>query len=134
MTGGHLIGKHGDEVILQKIGITLAGHPTPDEYCAIGCRKILDFAEGITARDLVFTIGANGFSSLLTLPPKGITMREVKDLTYMMQIEKGVPTGELNTIRNHIDAMKGGRFSRYFCSRKNDPHRGNRPRACAWRS
>ncbi len=118
LTGGHLIGKHGDEIIVKKIGVTLAGHPTPDEYCCIGCRRILEFAKDITNRDLVFTVGANGFSSLLTLPPDGITVDEVKELTYMMQIEKGVATEELNTIRNHIDLMKGGRFSRYFAPAK----------------
>jgi glycerate-2-kinase len=114
LTGGHLIGKHGDAKLCRKIGVTLGGHPTPDEYCAIGCRRILEFARDITQRDLVFTVGANGFSSLLTLPAEGITMEEVEYLTYMMQIEKGVATEELNTIRNHVDQMKGGRFSRHF--------------------
>ena len=35
-------------------------------------------------------------------------------MTYMMQIEKGVATEELNVIRNHVDQMKGGRFARHF--------------------
>ncbi len=114
LTGGHLIGKHGDEIILNKIGVTLGGHPTPDEGCAEGCRKILALSKDITERDLVFTVAANGVSSLLTLPAEGITLQQVHDLTYMMQIEKGVPTAELNTIRNHIDQMKGGRLSKHF--------------------
>ena len=40
-------------------------------------------------------------------------MEDVRQLTYMMQIERGVPTGDLNPIRNHIDQMKGGRFARH---------------------
>ena len=50
LTGGHVIGKHGDEIILKKIGVTLGGHPTPDECCAEGCRKILALAKDITGK------------------------------------------------------------------------------------
>ncbi len=114
LTGGHIIGKYGDEIICERIGVTLGGHPVPDENCAVGCRKILDLCRAMTKDDLVFTIACNGVSSLLTLPVPGITMDEVTRLTYMMQIERGAPTGDLNAIRNHIDVMKGGRASRYF--------------------
>jgi glycerate-2-kinase len=69
---------------------------------------------GLTSDDLVFTIGTNGFSALLTLPSDGISMEDVRQVTYMMQIERGVPTGDLNPIRNHIDQMKGGRLSRHI--------------------
>jgi glycerate 2-kinase len=41
-------------------------------------------------------------------------MADVQKTTYMMQIERGVPTGDLNPIRNHLDLMKGGRISRYI--------------------
>lgn len=114
LTGGHIIGKHGDDLICRKIGVTLAGHPVPDKYCVEGCEKIYELSKDITERDLVFTVVGNGVSSLLTWPAEGIDIDEVSDLTYMMQIEKGVVTSELNTIRNHVDRMKGGRFSRYF--------------------
>jgi glycerate 2-kinase len=114
LTGGHIIGKHGDAMECKKIGVTLAGHPVPDKYCVEGCKKIYEISKDITERDLVFTVVGNGVSSLLTWPSEGIDIDEVSDLTYMMQIEKGVTTEELNTIRNHVDRMKGGRFSRYF--------------------
>ncbi len=114
LTGGHVIGKHGDEVILERIGVTLGGHPVPDENCAIGCRKILDLCRDLRPEDLVFTLAANGVSALLTLPAPGITLEEVRQVTYRMQIERGVPTQDLNPIRNHIDVMKGGRIARYI--------------------
>ncbi|MCE5255688.1 MAG: DUF4147 domain-containing protein [Spirochaetaceae bacterium] len=114
LTGGHVIGKYGDEIILERIGVTLAAHPVPDENCIRGCQEIVKLAEGITERDLVITIIGNGGSSLLTYPADGITLQEVVDFTHMMQIEKGVPTHELNIIRNHIDRMKGGRLSKLF--------------------
>jgi glycerate-2-kinase len=112
LTGGQVIAKHGDDVICERIGVTHGAHPVPDEGCATGCRRILEMCRGLTEDDLVFTLGTNGFSALLTLPADGISMDEVRQLTYMMQIERGVPTGDLNPIRNHIDRMKGGRFAR----------------------
>jgi glycerate 2-kinase len=114
LTGGHVIGKHGDEVVLDRIGVTLGGHPVPDKYCAIGCQKILEMCQDLRPEDLVFTIAANGVSALLTLPVPGITIEEVQQVTYRMQIERGVPTQDLNPIRNHIDMMKSGRISRYI--------------------
>jgi glycerate 2-kinase len=112
LDGGHVIAKHEDEQLCQRIGVTYGAHPVPDECCAEGCRRILALCRDLTDRDLVFTIGASGISSLLTLPADGITLDEVSQLTYLMQIEKGVPTGDLNQVRNHIDAVKGGRITR----------------------
>jgi glycerate 2-kinase len=114
LTGGHVIGKHGDDVILERIGVTLGGHPVPDDYCAVGCRRIIEMAQGLTEEDLVFTLAANGISSLLTLPVDGINMAEVTQLTYLMQIDRGAPTGDLNQVRNHLDQMKGGRITRHL--------------------
>lgn len=118
LTGGHVIGKYGDSTDLNKIGITLAAHPTPDENCVKGCHEIKKLAENITGRDLVITVIGNGGSSLLTDPAEGIQIEEIEKFTYMMQIEMGVPTIELNVVRNHIDRMKGGRLARLFSRAK----------------
>lgn len=114
LTGGHVICKHGDEKILKKIGITAGSHPTPDEYCIEGSKKIVEIAEHVTDRDLVFTAITNGGSSLLTLPVDGVELSDVIELTRLVQIEYGVPTSELNCLRNHIDQLKGGKILRLF--------------------
>jgi glycerate 2-kinase len=114
LTGGHVIGKHGEEILCKKIGVTLAGHPVPDACCVEGCEKIVELARDITRRDLVFTITGSGCGSLMTCPAGDISIRDIADFTYMMQIEKGVPTGDLNQVRTHIDRLKGGRLSRLF--------------------
>jgi len=114
LAGGHVIDKKGHGVILRRIGVTLGGHPTPDEDCARGCERILEMTKGLKREDLVFTIAANGISSLLTMPVPGVSMEEVRRMTYIMQIERGTPTGDLNPIRNHLDMMKSGRISRYI--------------------
>jgi glycerate-2-kinase len=111
LTGGHIIAKHGDDLILERIGVTFGAHPVPDEGCVSGCQKIVEMSRGLTKRDLVFTIAANGISSLLTLPVPGVTLEEVRQVTHLMQIERGAPTADLNPVRNHLDQIKGGRFA-----------------------
>jgi glycerate 2-kinase len=71
-------------------------------------------SKGLTGKDLVFTIACNGVSALLTKPVPGVTLEDVRRTTYVMQIERGVPTGDLNPVRNHLDVMKGGRLSMYL--------------------
>lgn len=112
LTAGHVIGKHGEDIICKKIGVTLAGHPVPDEDCVKGCKAIEKMVRSLNERDLVFTIFGSGCGSLFTYPADDISIKDISDFTYMMQIEKGVPTSELNQIRAHIDKFKGGRLLR----------------------
>lgn len=114
LTGGHIIDKHGGEMILARIGVTFGAHPVPDEGCVRGCQRILEMTRGLREDDLVFTVVCNGVSSLLTLPVPGVSLEDVRQTTYIMQIDRGAPTGDLNPIRNHLDMMKGGRFSQYI--------------------
>ncbi len=114
LTGGHVIGKHGDPMLLKKIGVTLAGHPLPDDFCMEGCEKICAWSKDITERDLVITIAGSGISSLLTWPIEGVSIAEMREFTRMMQQEKGIITEDLNCIRTHLDRMKGGKISRLF--------------------
>lgn len=114
LTGGHVIAKHGEEIVCKRIGVTLAGHPVPDKCCVEGCRKIEALARNMTERDLVFTITGSGCGSLMTYPAGNITLEDIARFTRMMQIEKGVPTSDLNHVRTHIDRLKGGRITRMF--------------------
>jgi len=114
ITGGCVIPKHGDEIILERIKVIPGAHPVPDEGCVEGCREILRMCQGLREDDLVFTVIGNGVSSLLTLPVPGVSLEDVRKTTYIMQIERGAPTGDLNAVRNHLDMMKGGRISRYL--------------------
>jgi glycerate 2-kinase len=114
LAGGHVIGKHGDPILLERIGVTLGGHPVPDEGCVLGCQRIQAMCRDLRAEDLVFTCVGNGVSALLTLPVPEVSLEDVRRTTYLMQIERGAPTQELNPIRNHLDQMKGGRISRHI--------------------
>lgn len=114
LAGGHVIDKKGHPIILRKIGVTLGGHPTPDEDCVRGCERILEITKDLTEKDLVFTCVSNGVSSLLTLPVPGLSVADLRRTTMVTQVERGMPTRILNPIRNHLDRMKGGRISRYI--------------------
>ena len=112
LAGGHVIAKHGDEPLLSRIGVTYGAHPVPDDGCVVGCQRILELCRDLGPKDLVFTMVGNGVSSLLTLPVEGVTLEEVRQLTYLGQIDRGMPTQYLNRVRNHLDLMKGGKITR----------------------
>jgi glycerate 2-kinase len=112
ITGGCVIDKKGGAMILERIEVIFGAHPVPDEECVRGCNRIVELIGDLTERDLVITLVSNGVSSLLTLPIEGITLTEVQRVTSVLQIEKGVRTLDLNTIRNHVDQLKGGRITR----------------------
>lgn len=114
LTDGVIIVKHGDRPKLKRIQVCYGAHPVPDEGCVEGCERIRTLSRQVTEQDVVFTIIANGGSSLLTLPEEGISLADVQKLTAMMQIEKGIATVELNVVRNHLDQLKGGKLSRLF--------------------
>ena len=105
--------------------MVLGAHPVPDEGCVRGCQRIVELISNLTERDLVITLAGNGVSSLLTLPVEGVTLDEVRQVTHLMQIERGALTGKLNPIRNHLDQLKGGRITRLL-----QPARS--VHVCAW--
>lgn len=112
ITAGCVIDKHGGPMILEHIEVIYGAHPVPDEGCVKGCERIVELISNLTERDLVITMAGNGVSSLLTLPVEGVTLDEVRQVTHVMQIERGAHTGKLNPIRNHLDQLKGGRITR----------------------
>lgn len=114
LTGGVVIDKHGTPRSLERIEVVYGAHPIPDEGCARGCERILDIARDLCPDDLVFTLMGNGVGSLLTLPAEGVSIEDVRQVVYAYQIERGGPTVDLIPIRNHLDRMKGGQFSRYL--------------------
>ena len=114
LTGGIVILKHGDEHRLRRIRVVFGSHPVPDQSCVDSSRQLTEMIRSsrLTGRDLVFTIMGNGSSSLMTLPWEGLSVEEVKEVTRILQIEKGLATPALNMVRNQLDQLKGGRITR----------------------
>jgi glycerate 2-kinase len=84
-----------------------ASHPLPDEGSLEGARKALEMASGAGPKDLVFICVSGGGSALLSHPAEGISLEEKRTVTRML-LRSGADIGELNTVRKHLSAVKGG--------------------------
>ena len=88
-----------------------AGHPIPDERGVAGARQIAQLLEQATERDLVIALISGGGSALLTLPAEGISLAELQALTGIL-LRCGANINEINTLRKHLDQVKGGGLAR----------------------
>jgi len=111
LTAGYINVKYGYTKPLRSIQITEAGHPFPDEAGRRGAEKITGLVSGAREKDLVFFLISGGGSALLPVPAKGIPLEEKKQVTKLL-LESGATIDEINAIRKHISAVKGGQLAR----------------------
>jgi len=100
--------------LAQRIDVVEAAHPVPDAAGLAATRRVLDLAKGLTADDLVICLISGGGSSLLTLPaqwPGGVIALEDKQRINRTLLESGATIGEMNCVRKHLSAVKGGRLA-----------------------
>ena len=96
---------------LPKIEYIEASHPVPDARSVEAARRALEMAGKAGEKDLVFVCISGGGSSLLTLPADGITLEKKRRLTDDL-LRAGASIGELNAVRKHLSAVKGGRLAK----------------------
>lgn len=106
ITAGHVNAKKGDSVALKRIGVTLAGHPLPDERSVAGARKIVEVAQKARKGDIVFFSESGGGSALLTLPAPGLTLQDLQDLNRVLYFEHGATMWETNAVRNLLTVLR----------------------------
>ena len=94
----------------QRIDVVEASHPVPDAAGLAAAQRILQLTEGLTADDLVLCLISGGGSALLTLPCDGLTLEEKQKINRQL-LESGAHIGEMNTVRKHLSAIKGGRLA-----------------------
>ncbi len=111
ITKGLVNVKYEHLVPLQTIRIHEAGHPVPDEAGVQGTRRIIDLLESATEFDLVLCLISGGGSALLPAPAEGLTLQQKQDVTSLL-LQCGATINEINTIRKHISAIKGGQLAR----------------------
>jgi glycerate 2-kinase len=88
-----------------------AGHPLPDAGSLAAARAILDLLASADANTLVFFLLSGGGSALMELPlDPGVTLADVQEL-YRLLVECGAPIDEINAVRKHVSAVKGGRVA-----------------------
>lgn len=93
------------------IEVVTAGHPHPDNAGEAAGRRIVSLARACDERTLLLLLVSGGGSALLSVPAKGITLEE-KRITAQLLMEAGADIHELNTVRKHLSAVKGGQLAR----------------------
>ena len=87
-----------------------AGHPLPDENTISGTKKIIEAVSDLTEKDTVFFLVSGGGSALFESPAGDLTLENFLDITDQL-LKCGADIVEINTIRKHLSAVKGGRFA-----------------------
>ena len=98
---------------LRTIKVVDGGHPIPDEAGAEGAKEIVELAKSAREDDLVFVCITGGCSALMPLPVEGISLGDKKRVTDLL-LNCGATIEEINAVRKHISAIKGGRLAKYI--------------------
>jgi len=107
ITEGHICIKKGDPIEVNKIKVTLAGHPFPDEDSVSGARKILNIEKKAKEGDIVFWCNSGGGTALMALPAPGITLEELQEVYRILYFEMGASMPEANAVRNLVTVLRG---------------------------
>ena len=87
-----------------------AGHPLPDAAGAEAARRFLEAASALTKDDLLLFLVSGGASALLVEPAPGLALSE-KQVISRALLKSGAPIDEMNCLRKHLSAIKGGRLA-----------------------
>lgn len=105
-------GYHDLSSPIENIEIVEAGHPIPDNRGAQATKRIIEFLNHTRKDDLVICLISGGGSALMVSPVEGISLAELQDLTAEL-LASGATINEINTLRKHLDQVKGGQIARY---------------------
>lgn len=93
-----------------RIEVVEARHPVPDEAGRRAAQRIAGLARGLTADDLVLCLVSGGASALLSLPAPGLDFADKQAINSAL-LQSGAAIDEMNTVRKHLSAIKGGRLA-----------------------
>ena len=107
---GLVIARDGDTQSTNRIRIAQAAHPIPDRRAIDATQQILSLVQGAGPDDRVLCLLSGGGSALLCLPAAGITLAEKQAVTRSL-LASGAKIAEINCVRKHLSAVKGGRLA-----------------------
>jgi glycerate 2-kinase len=108
---GLVITRYGHGVgALPRIEVVEASHPVPDAAGERAAARILRLVQGLTPDDLVLCLVSGGGSALLALPARGLTLAD-KQAVNRALLRSGAGIHEMNCVRKHLSAIKGGRLA-----------------------
>jgi hydroxypyruvate reductase len=107
---GLVVTRYGHGVPTRTVEVVEAGHPVPDAAGRRAAERILAMVGGLTADDLVLCLLSGGGSALLALPAPGVTLEDKRAVTSAL-LRSGAAIDEINCVRKHLSAIKGGRLA-----------------------
>jgi glycerate 2-kinase len=107
---GLVVTRYDHAVPCDRIEIVEAAHPVPDAAGRAAAERILALARDAGPDDLVLCLISGGGSSLLALPAEGLTLAD-KQAVNKALLASGADIGQMNTVRRHLSAIKGGRLA-----------------------
>ncbi|MCY4396809.1 MAG: glycerate kinase [Rhodospirillaceae bacterium] len=107
---GLAVTRYGHAVPCRSIRVIEAAHPVPDRAGAGAAADILDRARAAGPDDLVLFLLSGGASALLSLPAPGLTLADKQAVTRAL-LAAGADIHEINAVRKHLSAVKGGRLA-----------------------
>ena len=107
---GLVVTRYGYGVPCRHIEIVEAAHPVPDAASLAAARRIFGMVQGLATDDLVLCLISGGGSSLLALPIEGLTLED-KQAVNRALLRSGASISEMNCVRRHLSAIKGGRLA-----------------------
>lgn len=107
---GLVVTRHGYAVPCQRIEIVEAAHPVPDAAGMKAAQRMLGLVGNLTPDDIVLCLISGGGSALLPLPLAGITLAD-KQAVNRALLKSGATISEMNCVRRHLSAVKGGRLA-----------------------
>jgi hydroxypyruvate reductase len=111
LSGGIVITKYGHAGRgLGRVSVIEAGHPIPDEHGLAASQQVRDLLSELNARDLLIVVISGGASALLAAPAGPVTLAAKQQTTDLL-LRAGANIAELNAVRKHLSALKGGRLA-----------------------
>ena len=107
---GLVVTRYGHGADCKQIEVVEAAHPVPDEAGRAAAGRIMQMVQGLTEKDLVLCLISGGGSSLLAWPAEGITLEQKQTLNRAL-LRSGANIFEMNCVRKHLSAIKGGRLA-----------------------
>ncbi|MEA3197513.1 MAG: glycerate 2-kinase [Gammaproteobacteria bacterium] len=107
---GLVVTRYGYAVPCERIEIAESAHPVPDAAGLRAAQRMLEMVGGLSEDDLVLCLISGGGSSLLPLPAPGLTL-DLKQTVGRALLASGATISEMNCVRRHMSAIKGGRLA-----------------------
>lgn len=107
---GLVVTRYGQKLPTGRIEVVEASHPVPDAAGEAAARRILARVQGLGPDDLALCLISGGGSALLSLPASGLTLADKQEVNRAL-LRSGATIGEINCVRKHLSAIKGGRLA-----------------------